>query len=80
MPVLADLHHFYEEQDPDPDTNLHQSERSNPESLKMKGLIRIRHKDIVNIKWHCTSISVPGKSYGVCVFYLTQQNTVSAEF
>ncbi len=54
MQVAADLHHIYEEQYLDPDPDLQQSERSNPESLEMKGRIRIRHKDINNIKWHCT--------------------------
>ncbi len=35
MPVVADLHHFDEEQDPDPD--LHQSERSDPDAQNSNG-------------------------------------------
>ncbi len=32
-PMVEDLHHFDEDQDPDP----HQSEKSDPDSIKVKG-------------------------------------------
>jgi hypothetical protein len=43
-PVVLHFQHFDEEQNPDPDPGLHQSEKSYPDLRQVKSTVRIRIK------------------------------------